>query len=82
LFDVQPEKLDEARHCLEGAGCQDVGFHGGDASGGPPFPGGGFDVAFLAAVVPVKVTRIHTPARVLGRAGCWCWSRRFLAPIA
>jgi ubiquinone/menaquinone biosynthesis C-methylase UbiE len=41
----------KARRALEGAGCPNVGFHAGDASGELPFPDGCFDVAFLAAVL-------------------------------
>jgi ubiquinone/menaquinone biosynthesis C-methylase UbiE len=51
LFDLQPEMLDKARRKLDRAGCRNVGFHAGDASGALPFPASSFDVAFLAAVL-------------------------------
>ncbi|MEU7143671.1 class I SAM-dependent methyltransferase [Nocardia sp. NPDC046473] len=68
LFDIQPQMLDKARRKLAAAGCDNVGFHSGDAGAGLPFPDDSFDVAFLAAVigeVPDKPACIRALARAL-----------------
>ncbi len=83
MFDVQPEMLDKARHSLDGAGCHNVGFRAGDASGGLPFPDEGFDVAFLAAVlgeVPDKAACVHSLARVLRPGGLLVFVEAFPDP--
>lgn len=83
LFDLQPEMLAKARHALERAGCHNVGFHAGDASGELPFPDGCFDVAFLAAVlgeVPDKSACIRSLARVLRPGGLLVFVEAFPDP--
>jgi ubiquinone/menaquinone biosynthesis C-methylase UbiE len=83
LFDLQPEMLAKARRALEGAGCRNVGFHAGDASGELPFPDGCFDVAFLAAVlgeVPDKSACIRSLARVLRPGGLLVFVEAFPDP--
>jgi ubiquinone/menaquinone biosynthesis C-methylase UbiE len=83
LFDVQPEMLDKARRNLETAGCRNVGFHAGDASGDLPFPEGSFDVAFLAAVlgeVPDKSACVRSLARVLRPGGLLVFVESFPDP--
>jgi ubiquinone/menaquinone biosynthesis C-methylase UbiE len=83
LFDLQPEMLAKARRALESAGCHNVGFHDGDASGELPFPDGCFDVAFLAAVlgeVPDKSACIRSLERVLRPGGLLVFVEGFPDP--
>jgi ubiquinone/menaquinone biosynthesis C-methylase UbiE len=83
LFDLQPEMLDKARRKLDHAGCRNVGFHAGQASGGLPFPDSSFDVAFLASVigeVPDKTACIRSLARVLKPGGSLVFFERFPDP--
>ncbi len=64
-------------------GCQNVGFHSGDASGEFPFPDGTFDVAFLSAVlgeVPDKPACIRSLERVLRPGGLLVFVEAFPDP--
>ncbi|MFI6041511.1 class I SAM-dependent methyltransferase [Nocardia sp. NPDC051321] len=83
LFDLQPQMLDKARRKLAAAGCDNVGFHSGDASSGLPFPDNTFDVAFLAAVigeVPDKSACIRSLGRTLKPGGQLAFFEHFPDP--
>jgi ubiquinone/menaquinone biosynthesis C-methylase UbiE len=71
LLDLQPEMLEKARHHLEAAGLENVGYTQADASS-LPFPDADFDIAFLVAVlgeVPDDAACLQSLYRVLRPGG-------------